>query len=210
MQRSIVAENAVNYLPSSDKTAVVALALAFGMTTEQAEQGCAALGGPMLVREAARPMLVQAFGEDAASRIMHWRVFLQAVSGVPRGTVFRSSRDVGAYLSAQAELLTTERVWMLCLNARQRLISTVLISEGNECAAPIDIRVVARAALGAGAIAVVLVHNHPSGDLNPSREDIEATSAVAKAMGTIGVKLVDHIIAGATQTFSMLDAGMMP
>ena len=204
-----VSDNAFVYMNSKDQSAAIALAIAMGMTSDVALRGCAMLGGPAQVRSASREQLVQAFGEDAATKLVHWRSFLGHVADVKAGTHFTSSRSVAAYFMAEAEALTHERLWMLCLNHKQILLSTVVLSNGSESGAPIDVRQIARAAVRSGAKGVVLVHNHPSGDPTPSREDIEATRVVSAALKTVGIALIDHVIATHREIVSMLEMDLM-
>ena len=75
--------------------------------------------------------------------------------------------------------------------------------------APIYPREVARRALELNATAVIMVHNHPSGDPSPSAADIEATRKVAEALKAIGVTLHDHLIVGRTGHASLRSAGLM-
>jgi DNA repair protein RadC len=61
-----------------------------------------------------------------------------------------------------------------------------------------------------GAAAMILVHNHPSGDPSPSAEDLDFTRTVADAGRTLGLPLVDHVIVAHEGSFSFLDAGLLP
>lgn len=209
MQASIVAENVTNYLCSHDATAVNALAAAVGIDRDAAARGCEMLGGPAMVREATAEQLEKAFGIEAAERIASWRAFVGAVCSVPVGSHFHSSGDAVAYLRAQAELLTRERVWILCLNHKQRVLSTFVLSDGTETGAEFDIRTFTRAALASGAAGVVIVHNHPSGDTTPSREDIQVTKRAKAALTAVGITLLDHVIVSPTESSSMLDMGLI-
>lgn len=204
-----VEENCRIYMSSKDQSAAYSLAFAMGMSSDVALRGCAMLGGPMQVRGASREQLAQAFGEDVAARIMHWRAFLGHVADMRSGTHFTSSKSVAEYITAQAEALTHERVWMLCLNHCQVLLSTVILSNGNASIAPVDVRELTRAAVRSGAEGVVLVHNHPSGDPTPSRQDVELTRAIAAALKTVDIALIDHVIATHQEVASMLDMGLI-
>jgi DNA repair protein RadC len=68
---------------------------------------------------------------------------------------------------------------------------------------------VARRALELGAAAIIMVHNHPSGDPTPSRADIEMTREVGKVLGTLGIQLHDHVIVGRAKHSSLKSLGLI-
>ena len=98
------------------------------------------------------------------------------------------------YLRADMGHHLVERVRVLHLNSRNMLIRDELMNEGSINEAPLYAREVIRRALDFGSAAVILVHNHPSGDPSPSRADIDVTRAVADAGKRLGIALHDHII----------------
>ncbi len=100
------------------------------------------------------------------------------------------------YLRADMAHHAIERVRVLHLNTRNMLIRDELMHEGSIDEAPVYVREVIRRAIDLGSAAVILVHNHPSGDPSPSRADIEITRAVAEAGKRLGIALHDHIILG--------------
>lgn len=91
-------------------------------------------------------------------------------------------------------------VVVLCLNTAYDICSFSLVGLGtlNECIC--HARDVFRPAIVAGAFAVVLMHNHPSGRLNPSKADIELTRQINAASELLKIRLLDHVIVGPTQT----------
>ena len=105
--------------------------------------------------------------------------------------------------------LPRERLHVLFLDRKNALIAGETQGVGTVDHAPIYPREVARRALELNASAVVLVHNHPSGDPTPSASDIEATRKVAEALKAIGVTLHDHLIVGRTGHASLRSAGLM-
>jgi DNA repair protein RadC len=104
------------------------------------------------------------------------------------------SRALIDYLRLDMAHLPAERLRVLFLNASNRLLGDEIVSEGsvNETAA--CTREVMRRALDLGATALILAHNHPSGDPVPSRSDVEATAAIAKVAGALGICVHDHVI----------------
>ena len=98
------------------------------------------------------------------------------------------------YLRADMAHHAVERVRVLHLNARNHLIRDELMSEGSIDQAAIYTREVIRRAIDLGSAALILVHNHPSGDPSPSRADIEVTRAIHDAGKRLGIAIHDHII----------------
>jgi DNA repair protein RadC len=89
------------------------------------------------------------------------------------------------------------------------LISEVQISEGSLSASIVHPREVFAPVLRESAAAVLFVHNHPSGDPSPSREDIEITSSLKQIGDLMGVRVLDHIIVGNGDYVSLADRGML-
>ncbi|MEE9433040.1 MAG: DNA repair protein RadC [Sphingorhabdus sp.] len=113
------------------------------------------------------------------------------------------------YLRADMAHLTIERVRTLYLDTKNRLIRDEIASEGSIDQAAIYTREVIRRALDLGAAAVILVHNHPSGDSSPSRQDISMTREIIEAGKKLGVSVHDHIIIGKDGFSSMRSAGLL-
>ena len=95
-----------------------------------------------------------------------------------------------------------EKVLLLMLDTRNRLIAEEVISRGTVNMSAISSREIFLTALRYGAVSIILIHNHPSGDPMPSREDIALTRQVREAGVMIGIELVDHIILGDRCYFS--------
>jgi DNA repair protein RadC len=91
---------------------------------------------------------------------------------------------------------TKEQLVAILLDTRLRLLGVTLVAMGTACSVLVGPPEVFRAAILAGAQFVVLAHNHPSGDPNPSWEDILVTRALSRASKSVGVRLVDHVVVG--------------
>lgn len=120
---------------------------------------------------------------------------LALYTDLPR-TKIRCAEDVVNLLMSRFKHLETEHFKALLLNTRHEVLKTVDVSKGGldgTAAAPGD---VFRQAVRDGANAVVVCHNHPSGDPEPSREDIALTHRLRDAAELIGISLLDHIIFG--------------
>ena len=113
------------------------------------------------------------------------------------------------YLRADMAHLKTERVRTLFLDTKNRLIRDEIASEGSIDQAAIYTREVIRRALDLGAAAVILVHNHPSGDSAPSRQDITMTREIIEAGKRLGIAVHDHIIIGMDGHKSMRGMGLL-
>ncbi len=113
------------------------------------------------------------------------------------------------YLRADLAALTVERVRVLHLNSRNMLIRDELMAEGSIDQAVIHVREVIRRPRDLGSAALILVHNHPSGDPSPSRADIQLTRDISEAGRKLGITVHDHIIIGANGHSSMRTSGLL-
>jgi len=113
------------------------------------------------------------------------------------------------YLTAALGRERTEQFRILFLDPKNRLLADEAQQRGTVNHAPVYPREVVRRALELHATALILVHNHPSGDHQPSRADIEMTQEIVRAVGTLGLVVHDHVIIGAADTFSFRRAGLL-
>lgn len=116
---------------------------------------------------------------------------------------------VSAYLQGAMAELVREQFRILFLDRQNRLLADEVLSDGTVDHTPVYPREVVRRALDNNATAIILVHNHPSGDVQPSRQDIEMTRTLADACNKIGIKVHDHIIVGTTGQASFRDLGLL-
>ena len=98
------------------------------------------------------------------------------------------------YLRASMAHHGVERVRVLHMDSRNRLIRDEVMNEGTIDEAPVYAREVIRRAIQLGSAALILVHNHPSGDASPSRADIDVTRTIASGLKPLNIALHDHII----------------
>lgn len=91
-----------------------------------------------------------------------------------------------------------EYLYMACMNTKNKIIGVFEISHGTVNSSVFGVREILQKALLANAVNIIMMHNHPSGDPNPSREDITVTERLAEAGKLLGVQLLDHIIVGDT------------
>lgn len=95
-----------------------------------------------------------------------------------------------------------EKVYAIYINAAHNVIGHLLISEGGFECAPFDKKLVLKGAIDSVASAIVLIHNHPTGNTSPSQYDIQATKDIKDLMKIINVNLIDHVILGDKDYFS--------
>ena len=113
------------------------------------------------------------------------------------------------YLRADMAHRWVERVRILHLTSKNRLIRDELVSEGSIDQAAIHVREVIRRALDLGSASLILVHNHPSGDPAPSRQDIELTREIVNAGKPLGIVVHDHVVIGEATHSSMRSMGLI-
>jgi DNA repair protein RadC len=123
--------------------------------------------------------------------------------------VLASWQSLIDYLRADMAHITIERVRVLHLNAKNMLIRDEIVSEGSIDQAAVHVREVIRRAIDLGSSAIILVHNHPSGDPAPSRADISLTRDIIDAGKRLNVSVHDHVIIGATGHSSMRALGLI-
>lgn len=110
--------------------------------------------------------------------------------------VLDRSKKVAEYVSPHFKGITNERMYVLCLNSNCNVLNFTQVSEGVTNSAPLNTRKIVETALNCNAASVILVHNHPSGVVAPSRNDIDATIGMVNLLQKVGLKLNDHIIIG--------------
>ncbi|HCY00743.1 MAG TPA: hypothetical protein DG754_11440 [Bacteroidales bacterium] len=120
-----------------------------------------------------------------------------------------SSNDVIELFQASLADLPHEEFWVLLLNRANKIIERVKISEGGYTATTVDVRKIMKTALEHQAIGLILCHNHPSGNHNPSNEDINITAKIKQAAKTLDISLLDHVIITSGKCFSMADNSMI-
>jgi len=102
-----------------------------------------------------------------------------------------------------------EEFWLAALDGKNRLIGTHQVSVGSLNASLVHPREVLKPLILASAAACILVHVHPSGDPNPSAEDVAITERLVQVCELLGVHVLDHVIVGAGRYFSFADEGRL-
>ncbi len=156
-------------------------------------------------------MEIRGIGKGKAARILASLELGKRVSSIlPRDMVsIDSPQSIAVLFMEELRHLKQETFRILLLNAKGEVISTEIISTGELTSTLVHPREVFRPAVKKSAAAVVLVHNHPSGDPQPSREDIETTSRLQECGKMMGIRVIDHIVIGDGIYVSMMSEGLM-
>jgi DNA repair protein RadC len=115
----------------------------------------------------------------------------------------RAARDVAELLVPQFGTRPVEQFGVLLLDTKNRVLRTTLLSVGTLDASIVHPREVFRAAASAGAAALVLFHNHPSGDPTPSDDDVALTKRLVRAGDLMGIAVIDHVIIAESRFHSL-------
>ncbi|MCB0691188.1 MAG: DNA repair protein RadC [Saprospiraceae bacterium] len=121
----------------------------------------------------------------------------------------KSSKDIFDIMSPYLSDLQVEEFWVLLLNKSNKIIKKELISKGGVSATVVDIKLIFKSAIDNLASSIVLLHNHPSGNIKPSKEDIRLTQKVKEACEFMDVNLLDHIIIANKNYLSFIDEGLV-
>lgn len=167
--------------------------------------------GGLLTADAEALRRVQGMGETsvAAIKIAQAAAIRLLQSEAAARPILGNWQALLDYLHADMAHHVIERVRVLHLNSRNMLIRDEVMSEGSIDQAQVHVREVIRRAIDLGSAAIILVHNHPSGDPSPSRADIEITRAIIDAGKGMGIAVHDHLIIGTSGHVSLRAKGLM-
>jgi DNA repair protein RadC len=119
------------------------------------------------------------------------------------------SRDVAKYLQSLLKDFNHEVFAVLFLNRSNKIKHFEILSSGGITGTIADPRIILKKALQEDAVSIILCHNHPSGNVRPSRNDEAITQKIKTAAGFIDIKVLDHIIVSSEGFFSFADAGLL-
>lgn len=134
--------------------------------------------------KAARLKAALELGRRAASRIP------------PLKTTIQDPSDIATWFRASLGYLSQEVFWVLGLDTRNRLIRAIQMAQGHLSGVEVHPREVFKPLVRMGAASAILVHNHPSGDPRPSREDLELTERLSAVGRLVGISILDHVVVG--------------
>ena len=129
---------------------------------------------------------------------------------LPTGQIVRGLADLEPHLRSLLEGRLKEQFVVVLLDARNRPLRTERVSEGCLTWSVVHPREVFAPAVRESAGAIIVAHNHPSGDPTPSPQDIEVTARLARVGETLGIPLLDHIVVGRRRCISLRAQGLLP
>ena len=166
------------------------------------------------VLEASEEELCRVEGVGPASaRLLHLLPQVSAcyhASRVRDRRKLQTTEQIGQYMMDRFRGATEEKALLVCLDGSRRILGAVWLAAGGREQVELPVRAAIAQAVRFKARSAVLAHNHPSGNILPSREDIQATAELARGMYLIGARLLDHIIVTDTEYLSMRQRSEVP
>ena len=141
----------------------------------------------------------------AALEIGHRR----AAQEVPEKIQIRESKDIYKVLQPYLSDLQTEEFWAVFLNQNNRIVGKARLSAGGINQSIVDVRILFKTALEHLSTAITIAHNHPSGNLKPSQEDLRITKQIADAGKILNIQLLDHLIISQNAYLSFADENIL-
>lgn len=145
----------------------------------------------------------------SASLVASKELFSRIEQQIPDIKVIRSNADVQSIFGPLLSKLNHEEVWVLYLTGSNHIIERCRISSGTTTSSPIDIKLIINKAIQHLASSIILVHNHPSGNSEPGKEDITSTEQAKAACNLLEINLLDHIIITKTSSFSFKEKKLL-
>jgi len=140
------------------------------------------------------------------NKVPRYQIALVRKKSIPWPSIkFSGSHNVWEFGKQLTETADREQFWALMLDAKNMLIGVNLVSQGTLSASLVSPREVLKPAILLNSAAIVVFHNHPSGDPNPSVEDKQCTSLLRAACEVVGIRFLDHVIIGESEYFSFSD-----
>lgn len=119
------------------------------------------------------------------------------------------SRDAYEVIYTVLDDLNHEQFWVILLNRNNKVLDKIRIGQGGVSAVVVDPKIVFKEAINRLASGIILVHNHPSGNLNPSKADVDLTRNIRQAGQFLDIQLFDHLIIAGGSYYSFADEGML-
>jgi DNA repair protein RadC len=128
---------------------------------------------------------------------------------IPDAVQIKCSKDVADIFQPILSDLLHEEFWILFLNRSNRVINRMKLSQGGISGTVTDVRIVMKKAIEYLASGIIVCHNHPSGNLNPSDSDTTITQKIKEAGNLLDIQLLDHLIISDKDYYSFADNGML-
>ena len=133
----------------------------------------------------------------------------RAAQEVPEKLQITNSRESYKILLPYLSDLQTEEFWAIYLNQNNRVLGKSKLSSGGINQSVVDVRILFKSALEHLATGIIIAHNHPSGNLKPSSEDLKITKQIAEAGKILNIQLLDHLIIAQNAYFSFADENLL-
>jgi DNA repair protein RadC len=131
------------------------------------------------------------------------------LSETPDMPQIKSSKDVADLINPILSDLAYEEFWILFLNRSNKVINMMKLSQGGVSGTVTDVRMVMKKAIEFLASGIIVCHNHPSGNLNPSESDTKITQKIKEAGNLMDIQLLDHLIISDKDYYSFADNGLI-
>lgn len=119
------------------------------------------------------------------------------------------SQDISLLMNPIFRDIPYEEFWVIYLNRSNKIIKKIKMSQGGISGTVVDIRLILKNAIQNLASSIILSHNHPSGNIKPSQQDIDLTKKLKKASSYLDISVIDHVIISDNQSFSFADEGIL-
>jgi catabolite regulation protein CreA len=162
------------------------------------------IGGPNLTNPSSSSISCRLIGPFEGKPSSKRNVFSRS-----KNPFFKNSSEVFEYYRPLFYGLKKERFLCALLDTKNRVFKENIVSEGTLTSSPVHPREVFRDAIKEAAASVLFVHNHPSGDPSPSRDDINITKRLVETGNVIGIKVLDHLIISDGKYLSLMEKGYM-
>lgn len=133
----------------------------------------------------------------------------RAAQEIPEKLKITSSKDTFNILHPYISDLQTEEFWAIFLNQNNKVLHKTRLSSGGINNSIVDIRILFKIACEHYATGLIIAHNHPSGNLNPSQEDIRITKTINDAAKMMQITLIDHVIIAENSFYSFANEGLL-
>jgi DNA repair protein RadC len=145
---------------------------------------------------------------DMPEELIHLLTLMHELLTPTERTPIRSPADCAARFLALMSHLEQEQLWVVCLNTKNRVQQARMIYQGSLQTSLVRISELFRPAIALNSAAIIVSHNHPSGDPSPSSEDILLTREIRQAGKTLDIDLLDHLIIGQGKWISLREKGL--
>jgi DNA repair protein RadC len=178
---------------SRSDTQLLACALDL-LPTHELREAVIAAGGPLGIYRAGAEALE--LDGAARARLEAWLELTRRMLGPNRRSAIETPEDLIEYVGSEKRLQGAESFWVVMLDSRGRPIGRREIARGSLTSCLVHPREVYAPAIRARAASILILHNHPSGDASPSRDDLDLTDRIREAGEVLGIPLIDHVVLG--------------